>query len=385
MWDYPVRGEASYGLQPVFVNLSEEQVKQGYEVHVIARKEDGKPEEEVCGEVQIHRVSVPFNLTAMRMVRRIVGDDRDWVVHTHATCGLFMIPLRQIQRLNLVCHSHGTSRSHHLPMRLKSGNLVVDYSRIGITYDMIREKYLWRSADKVLAVSQTLMRDMRDSYGISQDRLSVVYNGADTGLFRPGAQEIPAPLKELSNKKIVLYVGHFGLRKGIFFLIRAMRVLRSRVPDCHLVCIGGVPSWLGGDDYWGLLRQEIELNGVKESVTLMDKVKNSDLPAYYRAAKVFALPSYYETISKVTLEAMASGLPVVATNTGGIPEVVDDGKTGILVPYGSVSGLATALETILSDEELSRKMGGSGRTKVENQFTWGAVAERVKAAYGELG
>ncbi len=384
-WEYPVRGESTYGLQPVFVNLSEQQARQGYEVHVIAGRKGGQPEEERCNGVQIHRVSVPFNVTAMGRVRRLIGNGSEWVVHTHATCGLFMAPLKKIQRVRLVSHSHGTSRSHHVPIKFKSGNLVVNYSQMGITYDMLREKSLWHSADRVLAVSQTLMQDLRDSYGIPSERLRVVYNGADTNLFRPdGNSELPPPLAGIADKKIVLYVGHFGLRKGIFFLIRAMNLLKREVPDSHLVCVGGVPEWLGGADFWDILNREIELNGVESSVTLLDKVKNADLPSYYRAARVFALPSYYETISKVTMEAMACGLPVVATNSGGIPEVVDDGTTGILVPYASVEALASALSTLLKDDSLSRRMGAMGRAKVERVFTWEAVANRVRSVYLEF-
>jgi len=384
-WEYPVRGLSTYGLQPVFVNLSEQQVKQGYEVHVVASRKGSQPSEETCNGVRVHRVSVPFNLNALRTVNGLVGDDSDWVVHTHATCGIFTVPMKMLHRIRLVSHSHGTSRSHHVPIRFKSGGLEVDYSTVGITYDTLREKSLWRTADRVLTVSKTLMNDIHDSYGVSEDRLRVVYNGADTQLFRPGnGSELPPLLRGLEGKKIVLYVGHFGLRKGIFFLIRAMKALRTEVPDSHLVCIGGVPEWLGGKDYWGLLQGEIESNGVGDCVTLLDKVRNVDLPAYYQAAKVFALPSYYETISKVTMEAMACGVPVIATNTGGIPEVVEDGTTGILVPYGSAGALASALSTLLRDDRLSKKMGAMGRAKVERVFTWEAVAQRVKSVYDEF-
>ncbi|HME19261.1 MAG TPA: glycosyltransferase family 4 protein [Nitrososphaerales archaeon] len=384
-WEYPVRGLSTYGLQPVFVNLSEQQVKQGYQVHVVAARKGAQPKEETCNGVSIHRVPVPFNLNAMREVNRLTKDDGEWVVHTHATCGIFTVPMKKLGRIRLVSHSHGTSRSHHVPIRFKSGALIMDYSTTGITYDMLREKSLWRSADRVLTVSRTLLNDIRDSYGVPESRLRVVYNGADTDLFRPdGSSELPPALRSLEGKKIILYVGHFGLRKGIVFLIRAMRIVQKEVPDSHLVCIGGVPEWLGGEDYWGLLRREIEDNGVSERVTLMDKVRNVDLPDYYRAASVFALPSYYETISKVTMEAMACGIPVIATNTGGIPEVVDDGTTGILVPYASVEALASALSTLLNDDRMSRRMGTMGRAKVERVFTWQAVAQRVKSVYDEL-
>ena len=117
VWEYPVRGESTYGLQPVFVNLSEQQVKQGYEVHVIAGRTGQQPEEEVCRGVRIHRVRPPFNLNALLRVNSLLGEGEEWVVHTHATCGIFMVPMKRVTRARLVSHSHGTSRSHHVPLR----------------------------------------------------------------------------------------------------------------------------------------------------------------------------------------------------------------------------------------------------------------------------
>jgi starch synthase len=262
--------------------------------------------------------------------------------------------------------------------------MAVSYSQLGITYDILREKLLWSTADRLLAVSQALRNDLVDSCGLDSNRIRIVYNGVDTEVFHPKpAPTSPLPLASL-DKKIILYVGHFGLRKGLFFLIRAMKKVKKEVPDSHLICIGGVPKWLGKVDYWGILRNEVSLNDVEDSVTILDRVKQRELADYYVAARVFALPSYYESFPKAIVEAMACGLPVVATSSGGIPELVDDGVTGTLVPFGSVESLAKALVETLSDESHSRAMGLRGRQKVERMFTWKAVSERVKSAYEEL-
>ena len=174
------------------------------------------------------------------------------------------------------------------------------------------------------------------------------------------------------------------MRKGVFFLIRAMKAILEEVPDAHLVCVGGVPIWLKEPDPWSILKNEIEMQGVSNAVTLLDKVKNRDLVSYYSAASVFALPSYYESFSKVTLEAMACSLPVVATNMGGLPEMVVDGKTGLLVNYGSPSALASALVQILTDVSAASAMGREGRERVNRMFTWRAVVERISEAYKDF-
>jgi starch synthase len=324
-------------------------------------------------------------MTAFREVERLTGNERDWVVHTHATCGFFLVGVRRLKKLRLVSHSHGASRSRHAPIRLKSGEIDLDYSQIRTTYNMMRERTLWSSADRVLTVSRALLNDLVDSYKIDPSRGRVVYNGVDTDYFRPAKDpEVPASLQGLAGKRVVLYVGHFGLRKGVFYLIRAMRTVKQQVPDAHLVCVGGIPSWLGDRDYWSILKREVESNGVSDRVTLLDKVRNRDLPAYYNRASVFALASYYESLSKVTMEAMACGIPVVAAGSGGIPELVEDGVTGRLVPYGSDEALAQALVTILSDEVMARRMGSQGREKMVRSFTWPSVAERVRSVYDEL-
>jgi glycosyltransferase involved in cell wall biosynthesis len=385
VWDYPVKGESTYGLQPVFVNLSEQQARQGYEVHVVAGKGPSQPSEEVVHGVNIHRVNVPFNLGAFREVERLTGNEGDWVVHTHSTCGFFLVGLRRMKRLRMVSQSHGASRSRHAPVRLKSGEIDLNYSQFRTIYNMIREKTLWSSADRVLTVSKSLLDDIVDSYNIDPRRGRVVYNGVDTDYFHPlGGTETPRPLEALAGKRIILYVGHFGLRKGVFYLIRAMSRVQSEVPDAHLVCVGGIPSWLGNRDYWSVLKHEIDSNGVSDRVTLLDKVKNRELLGYYNRAAVFALASYYESLSKVTMEAMACGLPVVATGSGGIPELVEQDVTGKLVPYGSEEALAQALITVLKDEGLARRMGSEGREKMVRSFTWRAVAERIRSVYDEL-
>lgn len=385
VWDYPTRGQSSYGLQPVFVNISEEQVRQGYEVHVIAKRNEGEPREEFWNGVHVHRVSPPFTVSALDGILRMTYGSSDWVVHTHATCGFFLTFLRRFRQFPLVTHVHGSSRSHYVPIQYKSGQIEVDYSPFKVAYSMLREKMLWSSADKVLAVSKATANDIIDSYGVKPETVRVVYNGVDTHLFFPAIRSpCPGTLRGISERRVILFVGHFGVRKGVFHLIRAMRLIKKEVPDSHLVCVGGVPSWLGGKDYWGMLKSEIAKNDLEGHVTLMDAVTQSALVEYYRFARVFALPSYYESFSKAAAEAMACGKPVVATKKGGLEEVVCNGHTGELVGYGAVNELAASLTGLLQDESRAVEMGRRGRERVEQLFTWKAVVKNVSAAYKEL-
>jgi glycosyltransferase involved in cell wall biosynthesis len=383
--EYPTGGKSSYGLQPVFVNLSEEQVRMGYEVHVIARRSEGQPRHETVNGVEIHRVQSPFNITALELGLKLTHGERDWVFHPHATSGLFLNIAHRVLPTPLVCHSHGTSRSHDVPITSGGGEVRVAPSGRGMAFHMIRERMLWSSADRLLVVSKAVMKDVAEFYRVRPEKIRVVYNGIDPEVFSPGeGGPVPRQLASLIGRRIILFVGHFGLRKGIFYAIRAMKSVKEEFPDAHLVCIGGTPAWLGQNDYRQVLEGEMRRNGVEDCVSLLDAVKNTELVEFYRNAEIFVLPTYYEAFPKVVVEAMACGKPVLATRTGGIPELVKDGETGFLIPFGSPDAISEKLKLLLGDDGLRASMGMRGRSTVEKQFTWRAVAERTKAAYDEL-
>ena len=382
-WDYPVDGQPTYGLQPVFVYLSREQARLGNEVHIITL---GKSlSEEQMDNVRVHRVPTPYNLNAPRIMGRLIDRRDDTVIHTHATCGLFMSVYKRITRIPFVAHTHGTSRSHNTPLVLRGHELRIDYSVLGVNYHMLRERSLWSAADRVLAVSSSSAEDIATTYGINRNKIRVVYNGVDSDIFKPNEKPIlPSNLAHLSSKRIILFVGHFGLRKGIIFLIRSLDIVRREIPDVHLLCVGGTPKWLGGIDYRQILLSEISRLGLNDYVTLSDAVKNRELPDIYNSSELLVLPSYYETFSKVCIEAMSCGIPVVATHMGGIPEVVEENVTGYLVPYGSVKKLADVIISLLQDRGRAKKMGINGRIRVLRNFTWSAVSERIQKVYNEL-
>lgn len=210
----------------------------------------------------------------------------------------------------------------------------------------------------------------------------VVHNGVDTKLFYRRPEESPRPeqLKRFEGKRIILYVGHFGPRKGLIFLIRAMKQISKEIPDAVAVGIGGVPVWLGKEQYWKILKDEIAQNELEDKMLLLDRVPNETLPSFYSSADVFVLPSFYEAFAKVVLEAMACEDPIVITKEGGPMEAIEEGKTGLLVDYGSAEELARAVISVLQDQRHARDMGRLARKMVEQKFTWQAVAERINLA-----
>jgi glycosyltransferase involved in cell wall biosynthesis len=386
--DYPVGGKPSYGLQPVFYYLSKEQARLGYEVNVIARRHEGQPAFENQDGINVFRVDTPFNITAFRKLKDISICDQSKkipsVVHVHSTAGIFTVPLKNVIKFPIVSHVHGSTRSRAMPVRLKFGLTSADFSSRRMWYSYFRERLLWRFADRIVSVCSSAKEDLIAHYDIPREKIRVVYNGVDTSLFREVPNPtLPANMEGLQGKRIILYVGHFGLRKGLIFLIRAMREVILEVPDSVLVCVGGVPGWLGSSDYWAFLNRTIEENDLQGRVFLLDRVPNSKLPVFYSSASVFVLASFYEAMPKVILEAMACSRPVIATKLGGPEEVVEDGVTGYLVDYGYPHQIAEAIVKVLQDPKKARMMGIKAREKIERDFTWSAVARRIGEVYEE--
>jgi glycosyltransferase involved in cell wall biosynthesis len=382
--EYAGGAKASYGLQPVYYNLSRVQAMNGHEVHVIARRRPGEPGLEVDDGVRVHRVGNPFTLNALTKLRELTRSGSPSVIHTHSTTGAFLAATKRTMNAPIVSHVHGTTYSVATPTVLAFGGIRVGYSRWGVTTSFIREKALWSAADRIAAVSTSVKSDLSRRYGISDDKIRLVYNGVDSDLFRPiESPEFPEK-PSVEGKKVVLYVGHFGLRKGIPFLIQAMKAVTKEVPNSMLVCVGGVPAWLPKRDYWSYLNGLIEQNDLVGKVMLLDRVPNERLPDYYCMSSVLVLPSYYEAFPKVLIEAMACEKPAISSRMGGTQDSIEDGINGYLVNFADPADLARAITTVLQDEGLARRMGKAGRQKVVRDFTWKAVAGRIDSIYSEV-
>jgi phosphatidylinositol alpha-1,6-mannosyltransferase len=215
-------------------------------------------------------------------------------------------------------------------------------------------------------------------------RMAQVAPGVDLGRFRPGADG--RPIRErlgwTPERRVVVCVSRLVPRKGQDTLLRAWPEVRRRVPEAALLLVGGGPyrSRLEG------LAGEL---GVRESVAFTGSVAWPDLPEYFAAGDVFAMPCRtrrggldVEGLGIVYLEASASGLPVVAGDSGGAPDAVLDGRTGYVVPGRSPSAVADRLATLLLDPALAERMGKSGRQWIEERWRWDAVIARLRALLG---
>ena len=177
----------------------------------------------------------------------------------------------------------------------------------------------------------------------------------------------------------VLFVGRLASNKGLLELTEAFGSLARADPSAELVLIGED----GG--MRARVTDRVRALGLDRRVHLLGHVEDGALvSAAYREARVFALPSEYEAFGLVLLEALAQGTPVVASRVGGIPEVVEDGRAGLLVPPRSSEALADALRRLWDDPDLARSLGAYGRDHVVPRFSWDALADRLDVLYREL-
>ncbi|MEU4148720.1 glycogen synthase [Streptomyces sp. NPDC026659] len=246
------------------------------------------------------------------------------------------------------------------------------------------ERTAIEAADAVIAVSGAMRDDILACYpALDPARVHVIHNGIDTGLYRPdpGTEALVRNGVD-PERPYVLFVGRITRQKGVPQLLRAVRRID---PDAQVVLCAGAPDTPEIDREFRELYQEVsaERAGV---LWIPQMLPRTDVIQLLTHAAVFVCPSVYEPLGIVNLEAMACGTPVVASRTGGIPEVVDDGRTGLLVDVDGEfeTNLARALDTVLADPAAGARMGEAGRVRATTEFGWDAVARRTVALYGEI-
>jgi glycosyltransferase involved in cell wall biosynthesis len=177
----------------------------------------------------------------------------------------------------------------------------------------------------------------------------------------------------------VLFVGRLASNKGLVELVRAFATVARDDAELHLVLVGA-------DGGMGpTLQARVRGLGLEARVHLVGHVEDEGvLAAAYRDALVTVLPSEYEAFGLVLLESLAQGTPVVASRVGGIPDFIEDGVAGRLVPPGEVEPLAAAIREIVTDRPLARRLGKHGRTEVVPRYTWDRVVDRLEVVYREV-
>ncbi len=286
------------------------------------------------------------------------------------------------ERIGKILVGHG---SHYVRLASLANRL------FKIPYDIIihleeilpleRKKIIQKSfkrADKIITVSHFAKKKLVE-IGIPESKIVVIHPGVDPEKFRPKPE--PSPIRKryrLEKKKVILTISRLGEHKGHANVIRALPQVLEKIPESVYLVVG---SGEKEDRLKGLVKEL----GLEDKVIFTGEVEEEELPLYYAACDVFIMPSDVEGFGIVFLEAGASGKPVIGGKTGGISDAITDGETGLLVDPLSVNQITEALIKLLTNPESARKLGEKGREKVEKEFNWQEIAEKVKGIIHEKG
>jgi glycosyltransferase involved in cell wall biosynthesis len=226
-----------------------------------------------------------------------------------------------------------------------------------------------KNSQGVVAISADLARHLVNACDLRADRILVIPYPVNTEMFFPNGARSGG-----QSQATVMTVGRLERRKGMDVLLRSMAILWEDFPDVNLLMVGGEAQFTRSD----LVAMVPERH--RGRIRITGSTPHDALPAFYRQAAVYVAATQYETFGYTILEAMACGIPVVATAVGAIPELIENGVTGMLVPYGDVRNLAAAIKRLLTCEEERVAMGRRARVKAA-AYALGRIGKQNEEFY----
>lgn len=311
--------------------------------------------------VEIIREAGPFDLRVLRALRGLVERLSPDILETHNVKSHFLARLSGVHRLQpWVAFHHG-------------------YTTIDAKDRAYNQLNRWslRAADVVVTMNRPFA-DLLARQGVSRDRIRILHNAIDADHVRSvSAEEVSAARRASgarAGERIVLSVGRLSSEKGHRDLLDAFALLLAggRAGPLRLTLLGDGPER-------ARLEQQAARLGIGEAVTFVGHV--ADPRPFYAAADLFVLPSHSEGSPNVLLEAMAAGLPCVATRVGGVPEMLADGESGYIVAARKPAAIAQRIGALLADRDLAASLAQAGRARVERDFTRDVRLDRLRALY----
>lgn len=349
-------------------------------VHVFTAQLPGTPRTEDVGGIRVWRTParflrapliypppLPLARGAMRDLAGIDARERFDAFHLH---GRWFPDFAAVVR-----YAHETGRRAALTLHnARPRGIGPATDALGSAFDWLYGVRVMNAVDRAVAVSAYVRRHIA-TYGVDPAKITVIPNGVDTTVYRPQ----PPTLRERLGgfDPLLLSVGRVIPQKGLPLLIEALATLAADHSRLGLAIVGqgkAIPE----------LRADARRRGIEDRVVFAGFLEDSLLPAAYSSADVHVLPSLWEVFGIVLVEAMACGLPCVASDAGGIAEVVADGRTGLLFPRGDARALAERVRVLVEDAPLRRRMAADARRRAVEVFDWDRIAERTETFYESL-
>lgn len=323
------------------------------------------------GNLTIHRYANPGThnkdavLRLQEVVRDIVALGPD-VCHVHGTNSYSKQIYFALQQhgIKMMLTVHGILREEKKQALLRKPSLKALYQYIVQSRD---ERELLEAAPRII-VDTAYVEDKLNAYGLRQvPEMYVIPQGIDETFYS---------IKCNQKSNVILCVGAIAPRKGHLYTVEMFNRLRAKGIDVKLRIIGS----LADKAYYEQLKQKIADSPYKSDILLEVNLPREELLKAYAEAKLFVLHSREESQGIVFAEAMATGLPVVATKIGGIPYVVADGKSGLLCPYGDVEAMAQSAELLLTDDNMWKEFSSAAK-EIAKGYSWKDIAERIVRLY----
>jgi len=358
---YPCLG----GAEQQALLLGNRLIRRGYQVRILTRRLPGLPVREIVQGVPVQRGiwTLPFrklfSLTyLLSVIWHLYRNRRTYdILHCHELHGLHCVCALLFQRF---------FAKKVLALATSSGQ-GSDFRRLGRSLHGRFFLKKLRALDRVVTLGHLSAEEARQA-GFAPDRLLLIPNGVDADIFCPG------PESDDKGRRII-FVGRLIPSKGVPLLVRALSKLAAAGLDAQLDLVGD------GPERTSLQRLADELR-VSARITLHGSVHG--VAALLQQAAVFVLPSFIEGMSNAMLEAMACGLPVITTRVGASPELIEDGVSGLLINAGDEEALQTALQRVLQDRALARRLGTAARRIIEAKFSIDRIADRYSDLYADM-
>lgn len=246
-------------------------------------------------------------------------------------------------------------------------------------YDKLMAPTVINAADCIIGVSHHEMELLQQIIEFDTSKIRYIPNGIDFSRFEP----IPNPDKFLNKYKpkgnIILYVGRLASNKGLEVLVDAAPAVLKEHPNTTFVFVGE------DEGMKDLLIAKAKKSGILKNLLFTGHIKDDEIfNSAFSACDVFVLPSEYEAFGIVLLEAQACKKPVIGTRVGGVPEAIGEEGAGIVIEYNDAAALSDAINKLLADGELRKRMGELGRARVKKSFTWETVVDQIEKVYVEL-
>jgi glycosyltransferase involved in cell wall biosynthesis len=377
------------GLEVHTWELARHLAKDGHSVDLIAWQplsHERLPAEVESEGVRVHRLHdwrfKYYWWPAFRLANKLHADNPFDVIHAHTSfpAGLGGAMLSVRRGVPLVITSHGAEI-----MKPAGGRAAT----------MLRDlivRLVFMRARAVIGVSRELV-DLSIEFGAHPDRTTYMANATDIEKFHPAGNG--TAIRERygigAEDVVVMSLRRLTLKTGVYYIVEAARELVADYPALKFLILGT------GEEKAGLI-SKVEEYGMSDRFIFAGEIDNTEVPSYIAAADMAVFPSLAEATSIACLEIMACGRPVVVSNIGGLPEIVDDGKTGLIVDFQTnavssyqdwglseetISELAGAIGRLVKDEPLRKELGRNAAARVRSEFAWESYIGRMKSVYGQ--